>query len=203
VVGEPVEQCGGHLGIAEDAGPFAEGQVGGDDDGAGFCFADDNSGVEEQDFVVEELEGVRKVEKIQIGHASVAKKVDVKRLKRDLWLELETRFQVEEPKELQQEKDCMSESSFEEKEETEVESIVKSPLSDTAEISFKSGVSFQKLVRDLESTKSQLDVTLHFYFICALHLANEKGLRLDATNGLEDFTIFEDNADMGTLHQNF
>ncbi len=29
---EPVEQRGGHLGIAEDAGPFAEGQVGGDDD---------------------------------------------------------------------------------------------------------------------------------------------------------------------------
>ena len=29
---EPVEQRGGHLGIAEDAGPFAEAQVGGDDD---------------------------------------------------------------------------------------------------------------------------------------------------------------------------
>ena len=32
VVGKPVEQCGCHLGIAEDAGPFAEAQVGGDDD---------------------------------------------------------------------------------------------------------------------------------------------------------------------------
>ena len=31
VVGEPVEQRRGHLGVAEDAGPFAEGQVGGDD----------------------------------------------------------------------------------------------------------------------------------------------------------------------------
>ena len=41
MVGEPVEQCGGHLGIAEDAGPFAEGQVGGDDDGCAFVeFAD-------------------------------------------------------------------------------------------------------------------------------------------------------------------
>ena len=27
-----IEQCGGHLGIAEDGGPFSEGQVGGDDD---------------------------------------------------------------------------------------------------------------------------------------------------------------------------
>ena len=31
VVGEPVEQGRGHLGVAEDGGPFAEGQVGGDD----------------------------------------------------------------------------------------------------------------------------------------------------------------------------
>jgi len=32
VVGEPVEQRGRHLGVAEDAGPFAEGEIGGDDD---------------------------------------------------------------------------------------------------------------------------------------------------------------------------
>ena len=32
VMGEAVEQRGGHLGVAEDARPFAEGQVGGDDD---------------------------------------------------------------------------------------------------------------------------------------------------------------------------
>jgi hypothetical protein len=31
-VGEAVEQGGGHLGIAEDRGPFAEAEVGGDDD---------------------------------------------------------------------------------------------------------------------------------------------------------------------------
>jgi len=32
VVGEPVEQCGGHLGITEDGSPFTEAQVRGDDD---------------------------------------------------------------------------------------------------------------------------------------------------------------------------
>ena len=31
VMGEPIEQCGRHLGIAEDTGPFAEAQVRGDD----------------------------------------------------------------------------------------------------------------------------------------------------------------------------
>ena len=32
VVGQAVEQRGGHLGVAEDGWPFAEGEVGGDDD---------------------------------------------------------------------------------------------------------------------------------------------------------------------------
>jgi len=31
-MGEAIEQCGGHFRIAEHAGPFAEAQVGGDDD---------------------------------------------------------------------------------------------------------------------------------------------------------------------------
>ena len=33
MVGQPVEKRGGHLGVAEDAWPFGEGEVGGDDDG--------------------------------------------------------------------------------------------------------------------------------------------------------------------------
>ena len=41
VVRKPVEQRGCHLGISEDAGPFAEGQVGCDNDGCAFVeFAD-------------------------------------------------------------------------------------------------------------------------------------------------------------------
>ena len=32
MVGEPVEQSGGHFGVAEDGGPFSERQVRGDDD---------------------------------------------------------------------------------------------------------------------------------------------------------------------------
>src|SRR3954451_7357104 len=32
MMGEAVEQCGGHLGVTEDGWPFAEGEIGGDDD---------------------------------------------------------------------------------------------------------------------------------------------------------------------------
>lgn len=41
MVGKPIEQRGGHLVIPEHAGPFAEAQVGGDDDaGALVQFAE-------------------------------------------------------------------------------------------------------------------------------------------------------------------
>ena len=36
VVSEAIEQCGGHLGVPEDARPFAEGEIGGDDDRGSF-----------------------------------------------------------------------------------------------------------------------------------------------------------------------
>ncbi len=32
VVGEAIEQCGRHFGVGEDARPFTEGEIGGDDD---------------------------------------------------------------------------------------------------------------------------------------------------------------------------
>ena len=35
-MGEAIEQSGGHLGITEHAGPFAEAEIGGDDDAGVF-----------------------------------------------------------------------------------------------------------------------------------------------------------------------
>ena len=35
-MGQAIEQRGGHLGIAEHAGPFAEAEIGGDDDAGLF-----------------------------------------------------------------------------------------------------------------------------------------------------------------------
>lgn len=31
-MGDPIEECGGHLGITEHSGPLAEAEVGGDND---------------------------------------------------------------------------------------------------------------------------------------------------------------------------
>jgi len=41
VMGQAIEQRGGHLGIAEDAGPFAEAEVGGDDDAGMLVYRHD------------------------------------------------------------------------------------------------------------------------------------------------------------------
>mmetsp|Transcript_20428 Transcript_20428/g.31258 ORF Transcript_20428/g.31258 Transcript_20428/m.31258 type:complete len:133 (-) Transcript_20428:1133-1531(-) len=55
---------------------------------------------------------------------------------------------------------------------------------------YEKPVSFQDAVARLEGSQAQTDVTVPFYFICILHLANEKGLKLDSSEfGLSDFTI--------------
>lgn len=148
---------------------------GGDDDGPGYDFGDDfgdGDRFEEGDagFTVPELKGVRKVEKVHVGYATVAKKVDVKRLKKDLWDEVESHF--------------LSSSDSAGGNEDQ-------PASDSVQ-----RASFQTIVQDMESSKSQPDASLPFYFICMLHLANEKGLRLES-QGLGDFDIYPDSMATG------
>lgn len=144
-------------------------------DGEGYNFGggdfnDDDPG----DFVVPELEGIRKVEKVRVGYATVAKKVDVKRLKKDLWQELEKTFELRgrTDKDIEDEDDEKG---------IPVDTSAEVPVSHTT-------LSFQDTVKEMQGNQSQADVTLPFYFICILHLANEKGLTLEST-GLEDFRI--------------
>lgn len=143
-----------------------------DVDGPGFDFGanGDDADFDDNGFQIEELEGVRKVEKVRVGYATVAKKVDVKRLKRDLWDELERTFAPTDEEKID-----------DEEKESSPMSVALTPATDAH-------LSFQDTVREMQSTQAQSDVTLPFYFICVLHLANEKGLALEST-GLEDFII--------------
>ncbi len=160
-----------------------------DDGGAGFDFGggggEDYDHDDTQDFVIPDLEDVRKVEKIRVGYATVAKKVDVKRLKMDLWNELERTFQ----KQRGNVQGDQSEEANESKQEDD-----ETPADVAPETVLKEGdltiapLSFQSTLRDMQATQSQRDVTLPFYFICILHLCNEKGLALES-RGLDDFVI--------------
>jgi condensin complex subunit 2 len=160
-----------------DIGGYSDNE---DDGGFGFDFGGDNGDGDTHDFVVPDLEGVRKVEKIKVGYATVAKKVDVKRLKHDLWEELERTFK---------ERGEMLDESVHAADPLEQE-ITAAPTdrSIQKEESDKGPISFQETIRDMQSSQSQADVTLPFYFICVLHLCNEKGLTLEPC-GLNDFII--------------
>ena len=158
-----------------DGSGFDDGESwgGGDDDGQGFTLAeDDNDG---DNFAVKELEGVRKVQKTRVGYATVATIVDVKRLKKDLWTELESFFVP------------MVEEAAIGEERNDKGGDIKPP-----EVEEHKKLSFNNTVAEMAGSQSQNDVTLPFYFICLLHLANEKGLRLES-QGLEDFLICVDD----------
>ena len=132
---------------------------------------DEGNFAEMDDYVVKDLDDVRKVDKVRVKHATVAKKVDVKRLKKDLWIELEAKTAPEPPMDIEN----GNNASIEEKVES-------------CEISFKN------VVENLGVSETQEDVSLAFYFICILHLANEKCLKLEnGEYGLNDFIIARDS----------
>ena len=111
------------------------------------------------DGVTVTLDGVRKVEKVEVGYASKSKKVDVKRLKKELWAELLSR---------------------------------KSASGDADPL-----VSFRDVMEEMEGSQKQEDVSLAYYFICVLHLANENGLRFHGEDNLEDFKVEWEEGEVG------
>lgn len=163
---------------AEDTIPFDDGVDDSYDDGPGFDIADnagDANFAEMDDYVVKDLEDVRKVDKVRVKHATVAKKVDVKRLKNDLWKELEVKTESKQSIDREDDEESLAHDVTTEKD-----------LSDM--------ISFQEVVKSLEEKETQEDVSLAFYFICILHLANEKYLKLEnGEHGLNDFVISRDN----------
>lgn len=188
------------FGGVETWGEDDDNSYGVDGDGIGFDFADNGGGYydanNQNKFVVPDLEDVRKVDKIKIGYATVARKVDVKRLKRDLWTELEQTFASGD-----QNVEMEGILKHEDSDDLSTASTVSDPdfgrflsnddvqiTQQTETTSTATSLSFQDTVRDMQATQSQSDVTLPFYFICILHLCNEKGLALESS-GLEDFVI--------------
>lgn len=88
----------------------------------------------------------RRAQKIDISYATSSKRVNVGKLKRDLWERLETTMA---PKNL-----------------------------DRSDESPDGSVSFQDVVAGFGGQQKQSDATLPFYFICLLHLANEKVIHI-------------------------
>lgn len=116
-------------------------------------------------------------EKLEIGYATVAKKVDVRQLKSGIWSRL-----------------CGND-----KEADEVEQPVDLPESQPLpEKDIRSGASqtLSEVVGEMETFVPRTaleDVTFPYVFICLLHLANEKTLEIKASGDtLNDLVILKD-----------
>lgn len=176
----------GFVGIDTFSDPhFDDGVDDSHDDCPGFQISEDsNEGnfVENDDYVVRDLDDVRKVDKVRVSHATVAKKVDVRRLKKELWVEVEAKITPRPVK--------VNHSNIELAKDNEHENNGMEGSNEEA----NAVLSFHDTVQKLTGFQKQEDVSLPFYFICMLHLANEKQLRLEnVVNGLNDFTISQDN----------
>jgi len=165
------------------------------DDGPAFNILDGKGDINENDdFVVANLDGVRKVDKVEVGYATVAKKVDVKRLKQDLWTELEMRTSSQRNEESDGEEEEKHPNEDEDKQMNE--DCVEDEVAENQD----EGISFQEVVNCLDGSQRQEDVSVAFYFICLLHLANEKCLKLDSEGqDLKDFLISRDQDGLSPL----
>mmetsp|Transcript_24286 Transcript_24286/g.37107 ORF Transcript_24286/g.37107 Transcript_24286/m.37107 type:complete len:1157 (-) Transcript_24286:40-3510(-) len=230
---EPVRKSVGFLGL--DTEQFHDDGMQNNDfydddhdhgDGPGFELHDDG-GINSHDstdnntaddYIIKELEGVRKVDKVRVSHATVAKKVDVRRLKRDLWNELEVSTTAKAPMpslgtantatavagEAESlpvndgEKDTDG-NEFQNDNQDMNMHLEPAAIAIAQEDSSTELVSFKDTIHKLGATEAQEDVSLAFYFICVLHLANEKGLKLEnGEHGLNDFVISRDG-EVGSL----
>ncbi|XP_045188524.2 condensin complex subunit 2-like isoform X2 [Mercenaria mercenaria] len=119
-----------------------------------------------------------KVAKIDIDYAKTAKKLDVKRLKSSMWNLLKSA-----PKDTEQ-------TSTSEDGNTN-NSASSEPVPGTSK-EMEGKLTFQKLLNDLPekvSGQTAKNLSVPIAFVCLLHLANEKTLKIEESNNMEDLTI--------------
>ena len=125
------------------------------------------------------------MEKIDIGFAITAKRVNVKKLKTDIWSHID---------ELEVSPSASSQGENGENGENETPNVGMSHKRGSVDKKGGAGtgevLSFQELVCDIANEeKCQKDVTVSFYFICLLHLANEKTLKIEGSPLMNDLII--------------
>jgi condensin complex subunit 2 len=108
------------------------------------------------------LKAARTVQRIQVSYATTSKRVNVSKLKKDIWSHLDA-------------------------------SIGAPPAADASrdqqDSSLSSSVSFHEVMDEVAREQQQSDVTVSFYFICLLHLANEKNLVITGCEAMDDLVV--------------
>ena len=146
------------------------------------------------------LKATRTVAKIEIGYEQVSKRVNIQRLKTDIWKNIRSTINIE--KETDIASSLRSESTEQGENEnsdpnamSSIKAATKRPRdtnTNTNNEDLKSGkasLSFQDMISEVASRPRQKDVSMSFYFICLLHLANENSLRIEDCEDMTDLRI--------------
>jgi len=121
-----------------------------------------------------------RVEKINIGYAKTAKKIDIKKLKRTMWETLNS-------SKTQKDKENIPENINDVFDGQEKQNGLDSP---------EEPQSFKDMYSILPSKLSQSaskNLSVPIAFVCLLYLANEKGLHLTGSDDMSDFNIVQDS----------
>ncbi|GLE09975.1 hypothetical protein PINS_up021948 [Pythium insidiosum] len=122
-------------------------------------------------------------EKIDVHYERVAKRVDVKKLKTSIWSHLENDSGILGAKTA----DASSPPT------TTSDEVVPAgeDVAHNDESGTPSTTTFENVVHSVSDSVPS-NVTVSFYFICMLHLANEKGLKLIGQEDMSNFEIIKD-----------
>ncbi|KAL7694724.1 putative condensin complex subunit 2/barren [Plasmopara halstedii] len=120
----------------------------------------------------------RVVEKIGVHYERFAKRVDVKKLKGTIWEDLEKRIVGNREENVEKNNERDNDAS----EGNSRKRLLENEENNRIETNFSSMV-------ESVANKVPSNVTVSFYFICVLHLANEKGLELVGQTNLCNFQI--------------
>jgi condensin complex subunit 2 len=150
-------------------------------DGTSSGFFDD--GFEAGGLVARE----RQVAKTHISFATKSKRVDVARLKADVWRFFEREDAGADAD--ASEADAPAETDASAEADAPAEADVPAGMTPAEVIANqRGGTSFQSTIAEV-SRDAAANITVPYYFICTLHLANEKGLFLSSTKELDDIVV--------------
>ena len=133
------------------------------------------------------LQAARKVEKINIGYSTISKRVNVKNLKTEIWNWVDSECP---------EKTCNGKNGNENmKPNNKSSTIPEGPTKRKSLEEKDSSASFQDMISNIAKNNQReagQEVSVSYYFICLLHLANEKGLKIEDQNNFSDLQISKD-----------
>eukprot|EP01084_Bolivina_argentea_P170376 295252_1 len=132
------------------------------------------------------LQVPRRAQKLEVSCSRKEKRVDVRKLKKDLWQHIDTTMCTATSESTLTAGECPPEG------EDKSEKLPPLATGTTRDVqSQPEALAFSAMLGDVSLKEEQAGVTVPYYFLCLLHLANEKGLRLEGSGDLHgDFFIY-------------